>query len=463
MFLFPFIHFTPGYMNSLLNFFYKGIAKNGGKCYTIINVGLDIKDNIQRIDIMDYIIAFLVFVNISLLIYIITRKRVDGSERIDSLIRDENSRMRQENMRLMSDNSSEISKRIGILENNLLTRVENNASNQLKQLNEITKMNNEVVQNLTKTVEEKLTQMQENNEKKLEAMRVTVDEKLHKTLEARLSESFKTVSDRLEQVYRGLGEMQTLAQGVGDLKKVMSGVKTRGILGELQLSSILEQILSPSQYEKNIATKPNSRDVVEFAIKLPGKEGGEVYIPVDAKFPLEAYNRLLDAYDAADSAAVQLAVKELENAIKKSAKDIMEKYIYPPNTTDFGIMFLPVEGLYAEVVRNTGLFEVLQNDYKILVAGPSTLSALLTSLQMGFKTLAIEKRAADVWNVLAAVKTEFVKFSAVLEGAQRKIAQAGEDVDKLVGARTKKILVQLNKVEQLNEVQELEDINQEEV
>lgn len=386
---------------------------------------------------MEFVIIGLLAVVVILLIILLVRKN-DGTAKT---VRDENASMRME-----------MTQKLGIMENNLVTRMENASKSQNEQLNTITKNNNDSIRHLNETVEKKLAQMQENNEKKLEQMRATVDEKLHKTLETRLSESFKTVSERLEQVHKGLGEMQSLAQGVGDLKKVMSNVKTRGILGELQLSSILEQIIPPSQYEKNIATKPGSRDVVEYAIKLPGKDDHPVYIPVDAKFPIEAYNRLLDAYDAADTNAVALASKEIETAIKKSAKDIHEKYIYPPNTTDFGIMFLPVEGLYAEVVRNTALFETLQNEYKILVAGPTTLSALLTSLQMGFKTVAIEKRASEVWNVLGAVKTEFVKFSEVLDKAQKKINQASNDMDKLVGARTKKIMVQLNKIEQVDDV-----------
>ena len=386
---------------------------------------------------MEFVIIGLLAVVVILLIILLVRKN-DGTAKA---VRDENASMRME-----------MTQKLGIMENNLVTRMENASKLQNEQLNTITKNNNDSIRHLNETVEKKLAQMQENNEKKLEQMRATVDEKLHKTLETRLSESFKTVSERLEQVHKGLGEMQSLAQGVGDLKKVMSNVKTRGILGELQLSSILEQIIPPSQYEKNIATKPGSRDVVEYAIKLPGKDDHPVYIPVDAKFPIEAYNRLLDAYDAADTNAVAIASKEIEAAIKKSAKDIHEKYIYPPNTTDFGIMFLPVEGLYAEVVRNTALFETLQNEYKILVAGPTTLSALLTSLQMGFKTVAIEKRASEVWNVLGAVKTEFVKFSEVLDKAQKKINQASNDMDKLVGARTKKIMVQLNKIEQVDDV-----------
>jgi len=379
------------------------------------------------------LLMFVAVLVIVLIAIVMTKDKSAGN--IAETLRDENSRLRLE-----------LDKKIGILENSFITRLENSSANQSKQLNEITQTNNELVKNLTQAVETKLNVLSEKNEKKLEEMRKTVDEKLHKTLESRLSESFKTVSERLEQVYKGLGEMQTIAQGVGDLKKVMSGVKTRGILGELQLSNIIEQILTPSQYEKNFATKPGSRDVVEFAIKMPGKDETPVYIPVDAKFPMESYHRLLDAYEAGDVEAVNVASKEIEQVIKKSAKDIRDKYVYPPATTDFGIMFLPVEGLYAEVVRNTTLFETLQKDYKVLVAGPSTLSALMTSLQMGFKTLTIEKRAADVWNVLATVKTEFVKFSGVLEKAQAKINQANDEMDKLVGARTKKIMLQLNKV-----------------
>lgn len=399
---------------------------------------------------MEYVLlALLIVVAIMLAVVIVmmaTKKAENSLPEIEKSIRDENSRLR-----------TELDKKIGILENSFITRLENSSANQSKQLNDITQTNNELVKNLTQSVETKLNSLLENNEKKLEEMRKTVDEKLHQTLETRLSESFKTVSERLEQVYKGLGEMQSIAQGVGDLKKVMSGVKTRGILGELQLSNIIEQILTPSQYEKNYATKPGSRDVVEFAIKMPGKDETPVFIPVDAKFPMESYHRLLDAYEAGEPEAVTAASKEIEQVIKKSAKDIRDKYIYPPATTDFGIMFLPVEGLYAEVVRNTGLFETLQKDFKVLVAGPSTLSALMTSLQMGFKTLTIEKRAADVWNVLATVKTEFVKFSGVLEKAQQKITQANDEMDKLVGARTKKIMVQLNKVSGVEDIELLEE------
>ncbi len=336
--------------------------------------------------------------------------------------------------------------RIGILENNLSSRLDSFSNSQAERFSSAAKSNNDILIGLTNIVETRLNSMRESNDKILEQMRSTVDEKLQKTLEDKLSLSFKNVSERLEQVHRGLGEMQTLAAGVGDLKKVMSGVKTRGILGELQLAGVIEQILAPSQYVQNIATKPGSRDVVEFAVKLPGHGDDAVYIPIDAKFPLEAYNRLLDFYESGDTSGISTASKELEAAIKKSAKDICDKYIYPPTTTDFAIMFLPVEGLYAEVVRNTSLFEAVRNDYKILIAGPSTLAALLSSLQMGFKTLTIEKRASEVWNVLGSVKTEFLKFADVLEGTQKKINQLGNDMDKLVGVRTRKIISQLDKI-----------------
>jgi DNA recombination protein RmuC len=288
-------------------------------------------------------------------------------------------------------------------------------------------------------------------EKKLEKMRETVDEKLHKTLEERLGQSFKIVSERLEAVQKGLGEMQTLATGVGDLKKVLSNVKTRGILGEVQLGNILEQIMAPEQYETNVKTKEGSNDHVEFAIKLPGKDdsGKSVYLPIDAKFPQEDYVRLQTAYDNGDTAGIETANKAFVNSIKKFAREISDKYIDPPNTTDFGIMFLPIEGLFAEVVRQPELLTILQRDFKIIITGPTTLAAMLNSLQMGFKTLAIQKRSSEVWQILGAVKTEFGKFGGVLEKAQRKINEANRELDSLVGTRTKMMLSKLKKVETL--------------
>jgi len=297
----------------------------------------------------------------------------------------------------------------------------------------------------------KQDELVKSTELKLEKMRETVDEKLHKTLEERLGQSFKLVSDRLEAVQKGLGEMQTLANGVGDLKKVLSNVKTRGVLGEIQLGNILEQIMAPEQYESNVKTKHNSNDVVEFAIKLPGKDevGKEVYLPIDAKFPQEDYVRLQTAYEVGDVIGIELANKSLSNAIKKFAKDIRDKYIDPPFTTDFGIMFLPIEGLFAEVVRQPELVAILQREYKIIVTGPTTLAAMLNSLQMGFKTLAIQKRSSEVWQVLGAVKTEFNKFGDVLEKAQKKITEANKELDTLVGTRTRLMLSKLKNVEEL--------------
>ena len=288
-------------------------------------------------------------------------------------------------------------------------------------------------------------------EQKLEKMRETVDEKLHKTLEERLGQSFKIVSDRLEAVQKGLGEMQTLASDVGDLKNVLGNVKTRGVLGEIQLGNILEQIMAPEQYESNVKTKQGSNDHVEFAIKLPGKDdfGKEVFLPVDAKFPQENYVRLQEAYDLNDKKGIIDAKKSLVQSIKKFARDIRDKYIDPPNTTDFGIMFLPVEGLFAEVVRQPDLVAILQREFKIIITGPTTLAAMLNSLQMGFKTLAIQKRSSEVWEILGAVKTEFGKFGGVLDKAQKKINEANRELDNLVGTRTRIMMSKLKKVEEL--------------
>jgi DNA recombination protein RmuC len=291
------------------------------------------------------------------------------------------------------------------------------------------------------TLENKVAEMQKGNENKLEEMRKTVDEKLQKTLDERLSESFKMVSDRLEQVHKGLGEMQNLAQDVGGLKKVLSNVKTRGMMGEMQLGAILENILAPAQYRRNVKTKPGSTELVEYVICLPGKDedGKEVLLPVDAKFPIEAYSRLVDAYEAIDPVGIETARKSMETEIKRCAKDISEKYLAPPHTTDFGILFLPTEGLFAEVVRNNALIESLQRDYRVVITGPTTLGAFLNSLNMGFRTLTIEKRSSEVWKILGVVRKEFDTFGGVLEKAQEKIKKAGEDIEKLVGTRTRVI------------------------
>ncbi len=301
---------------------------------------------------------------------------------------------------------------------------------------------------MRQTVTRHLSSMQEDNNKRLDEIRVTVDEKLQKTLDEKMTQSFKLVSERLEEVYKGLGEMQTLASGVGDLKKVLSNVKTRGILGEYQLGAILEEILAPEQYDMDIAVIPGSRDRVEFAVRLPGVDG-PVYLPIDSKFPGEAYAQLQDAYETGDAAAVKAAFDTLASRLKQEAKDIHEKYIAPPHTTNFGILFLPFEGLYAEVV-NRGLVEVLQRDYQINLAGPSTMAALLNSLQMGFRTLAIQKRSHEVWTILGAVKTEFVKFEDVLTATQKHMQQVATDLDKLVGTRTRAINRRLRSVEQID-------------
>jgi DNA recombination protein RmuC len=290
-------------------------------------------------------------------------------------------------------------------------------------------------------------------EAKLERMRETVDEKLHKTLEERLGQSFKIVSERLEAVQKGLGEMQNLAQGVGDLKKVLTNVKTRGVVGEIALGSILEQLLSPEQYDANVKTKKGSNDHVEFAVRLPGMEAGDghhVYLPIDAKFPQEDYLRLQQAYEVGDVTAVEAANRALAQAVKKFAKDIRDKYIDPPHTTDFGIMFLPMEGLFAEIVRQPDLVAQLQREFQIIVTGPTTLAAMLNSLQMGFRTLAIQKRSSEVWRILGAVKTEFGRFGGVLEKAQKKMLEANQEIDTLVGTRTRMLLSKLKNVEAID-------------
>lgn len=313
------------------------------------------------------------------------------------------------------------------------------------------KQNEEKLSEMRQTLEKKVGDMQTSNEKKLDEMRQTVDEKLQKTLEERLNQSFKLVSDRLEQVYKSLGEMQKVGEGVNDLRKVLSNVKTRGIFGEVQLGAILEEILSPEQYEADIATKKNSQDRVEYAVKLPGADDGCVYLPVDAKFPLDAYQKLQEAYENGSKEELSLARKELRTRIKGFAKDIRTKYIDVPYTTEFAIMFLPLESLYAEVVRE-GLVEELQKD-KINIAGPTTMAALLNSLQMGFKTLAIQKSSGQVWKVLGEVKTEFANFEGILDNTQKKMLQASQELDKLIGVRTRAINRKLRDVSEYSGVE----------
>jgi DNA recombination protein RmuC len=300
-----------------------------------------------------------------------------------------------------------------------------------ERLQNLTKTNEDKFEKLQDKVSKQLSEIQEKNEKKLEEMRVTVDEKLHATLEKRLGESFKIVSDRLELVHKGLGEMQTLATGVGDLKKVLTNVKDRGTWGEIQLGNLIEQVLTKEQYEKNVKTKKGSNALVEFAIKLPGKgklKEDIVWLPIDAKFPLEDYQRLVNARESADIPMIEESIKKLERSIKDAAKDISTKYLDPPNTTDFAFMFLPIESLYAEVLRIPGLSDTLQRDYKVTIAGPTNFMAVLNSLQMGFQTLVIEKRSSEVWKLLSVVKTEFSKFGDLLENTQKKLDLASKSI-----------------------------------
>ncbi|MDD6531961.1 MAG: DNA recombination protein RmuC [Ruminococcus sp.] len=390
------------------------------------------------------IILSIAIVAMAVVLVIVLSKNKNNN--IDDAIYDASKKLNQDtinSVKLMSD----------MINQNQVNMAENQKF-QLQQMENRLKTfsmeNEQKLENIRSTVEKKLTYMQEDNNKQLENIRTTVDEKLQNTLENKLNKSFETVSKQLQQVYKGLGEMQNLAVGVGDLKKVLSNVKTRGILGEIQLSAILKEILSPEQYEENVATKKGSRNVVEFAIKLPADDDSFVYLPIDSKFPGDTYAKLVDAMNSGNKEEIEICSKNLLRTIKSEAKDIHDKYISPPNTTEFAIMFLPFEGLYAEVV-NRGMVEVLQREYKVNVAGPSTMGALLNSLQLGFKTLAVQKRSAEVWQILNDVKREFDAFADVLEKTQTRLNQANTELDKLVGVRTRKIQSQLSKVQKLEE------------
>ncbi|MDQ2702904.1 MAG: DNA recombination protein RmuC [Pseudomonadota bacterium] len=318
-----------------------------------------------------------------------------------------------------------------------------------QRLQELTQRNEQRLGEMRTTLEQKLRELQAGNEAKLEQMRATVDEKLQSTLETRLGESFRLVSERLEHVQRGLGEMQQLATGVGDLKRVLGNVKSRGIFGEVQLAGLLEQVFAPDQYAANVATVPGSNDRVEFAVRFPGTNGdAPVWLPIDAKFPREDYERLLDAQENADAESARIAGDALERRVRLEAQRICDKYVAAPHTTEFAILFLPTEGLYAEVLRRPGLVDALQRDCRIAVAGPTTLLALMTSFQMGFRTLAIEKRSSEVWRTLGAVKTEFGKFGDVLDAVQKKLTEASNKIEQ-TGVRTRAIQRQLREVESL--------------
>jgi DNA recombination protein RmuC len=379
-------------------------------------------------------------------------------ERNERLLREELARLREELAQHSRDSREEQGNSLRAFAESLLRRITEIAGFQKSQLDTfseqlmtLTQLNEQKFNTLRETVEGQLKSLQEDNNKKLEQMRATVDEKLHATLEKRLGESFKLVSDRLEQVHKGLGEMQHLAAGVGDLKKVLTNVKTRGNLGEIQLGSLLEQLLTPEQYEANVATLPGSSQRVEFAIRLPGRNGNresQVWLPIDAKFPQEDYLRLVEAQEQGNPQLVEESSKQLEKTVREMARNIRDKYLAPPHTTDFGIMFLPTEGLYAEVLRRTGLCESLQRECKVILTGPTTLAALLNSLQLGFRTLAIEQRSSEVWALLGAVKTEFATFGDILDKTRKKLQEAGNTIE-AAAVRSRAIEKRLRTVQEL--------------
>ena len=392
----------------------------------------------------------LLLISIVLLVLLLGRGRRDASarqleqiaqaqERSERLLREEMDRLREEVDRSARRSREELASTVKDWGDSAVRSIGQLGLQQKSQLDTfaaqlvtLTESNDNRMRELRATVDGRLKQMQDENAQKLEQMRQTVDERLTATLEQRLGESFKQVSERLEAVHQGLGEMQRLAAGVGDLKQVLTNVKTRGTWGEVQLGMLLEQILTPDQYETNVACKQGCGERVEFVIRLPGQDDGSdevVWLPIDAKFPVEDYQRMLEAQDARDQNAVEAALKSLENRVKASAKDIQSKYLDPPRTTDFGIMFLPTEGLYAEVLRRPGLAEGLQRDCRVVIAGPTTLAALLNSLQMGFRTLAVERRSSEVWQLLGAVKTQFGQFGGLLEKVHTKLDQASRTID----------------------------------
>ncbi len=406
------------------------------------------------IEILGIVAVVLAVVAVILLVVVVGRMarmdRVPLQARLDSLEKGQE-RGERESRDEFARNRNEAGKQMAALRVEIGSSLGGVAESIVRRIDGMTEANERKSDALRVTVEQKLAGIQANNDAKLEEMRRTVDEKLEATLEKRLGESFQIVGDRLEQVSRGLGEMQALAGGVGDLKKVLTNIKTRGTWGEIQLGNLLEQVLTPEQYARNVCTKTGSNERVEFAIKLPGRGGAgdpPVWLPIDAKFPKEDYERLVDASERADADGVEEAARQLEARIKQEARTIQEKYLDPPQTTDFGLLFLPTEGLYAEVLRRPGLADVLQREFRVSVAGPTTLAALLNSLQMGFRTLAIEQRSAEVRILLGAVKTEFGKFGDAIEKVHKKILDAGETIDK-ARTRSRAIERKLRSVEEL--------------
>ncbi len=442
---------------------------------------------------MEYIILALLAISILLILILLKRKPQSAEEELTRLgrevemlarsLKDTESSLRQDLLKLNSDNRIELSSQVKNATDSQLklagesrTELRNTLNEMAKQiasdavnsrqelaknlsnlseslsrkLSELTTGNTEQSEKLKKSIEEKMESIRSGNEIKLEEMRKTVDEKLHATLEKRLDESFSQVSKRLEEVHKGLGEMRSLASDVGGLKRALEGVKPRGILGELQLESLLEEILTPEQYEKNFQPNKRRNERVEFAVVLPGKDDldSRVYLPIDAKFPIEDYHRLVDAFESGDRVAIISSQKAIANSIKASARDIKNKYLNPPVTTDFAILFLPFESLYAEVLRIPGLFEQIMREFSVIVCGPTTAAALLNSLQVGFKTLAIQKKSSEVWKVLAAVKKDFGLFGNVLEKTRMKIESVGKELDK-AHHRSRQIVRKLSKVEEL--------------
>lgn len=394
---------------------------------------------------MEIYIVGLIIVVLQIFIIFLIKGNNSSDHNLDKLLSNSEKRLkddlhsiRKDSRELAQEGRVELGNNLNAFGNSLLKRLHESSVMQKGQLEifsqqlvELTKQNSTKLELIRDTVEQRLTELQKDNNQKLEKMRETVDEKLQSTLEKRLAQSFQSVSERLEQVHKGLGEMQHLAVGVGDLKKVLSNVKTRGTWGEVQLGNLLEQILTKEQYQANVATKKDSKDIVEYAIKLPGKDKhlNHIWLPIDAKFPIEDYQRLLEAEDANDRVAIDIANKAIEKRLKDEGKKIKTKYIDPPNTTDFAILFIPIEGLYAQVLKLPGLVDFIQREYRVMITGPTTITAILNSLQMGFRTLAIEKQSSEIWQTLSEVKTEFGRFGEILERTQKKLQEASNQID----------------------------------
>jgi DNA recombination protein RmuC len=438
--------------------------------------------------ILIYLLLVLVIIAIVLIIVFRSKKDIESSNDLEKKINELQSALitieralkddfrinREESAGVANTNRQELQKAIQEFRNEMTQVLQLLSKQNVETLEKNIQTFNESMRQKFTDLESRQSKLVEATEKKLESIRTTVEEKLEKTLSERLGQSFDTVGKQLIEVQKGLGEMQTLAQDVGGLKKVLSNVKLRGGIGEVQLAMLLEQILAPEQYEANVKTKSGSNDLVEFAIKLPGRDdnNSQVWLPIDAKFPKDVYEQLQNAYDNGDLALIETAQKNLDNTIRKMAKDISSKYIDPPHTTEFGVMFLPFEGIFAEVVRKASLMEELMRDYKIVVTGPTTLAAILNSLQLGFRTLAIQKRSSEVWKVLAEVKKEFDNFGGLMQKAQKNIQNGLDQLDDVMGKRTKAIQRKLRNVEtsietdsklSLPEVTDVDDLEDDEV